>query len=377
MQQQFLSFFGCRYQGSPFANKVNLLLTIRKIPYFTVLVNLIPPRPELELLGIDYRRVPVLAINDTVYCDTFKIAEAIESIYPDSDDHPSIYPKLRFLSQDHHHLKGHLSLIERQFKVLQDVCIQFWTDRALFQLSLGLIPWEKLPEAFIQDREKYIGHKIDFEDLKKTRPISISNLRAQLELLGGLLSLKEEEEEEEDDQVFLFSGSKDYPSFLDVSIYVILELIFTIGGDESKSLKAQIFGTIDGNRSPQRIEKWFDSIRAFQQEHKLDGPSTVISADEANRKISERGELQNDLKDKIAKGPLTTDEKIYGLGEEVKVVPDDTGKVATIGRLIEIDTRSIILLVERRDGTGRSCRVCFPRLGFKILNRDQQDRVKL
>ena len=37
------------------------------------------PRPEvMDMLGIKYRRIPILAIGNDVYCDTSLIASALE-----------------------------------------------------------------------------------------------------------------------------------------------------------------------------------------------------------------------------------------------------------------------------------------------------------
>jgi hypothetical protein len=38
------------------------------------------PRPDLSALGINYRRIPVVAINGQIYCDTHLIFKELERI---------------------------------------------------------------------------------------------------------------------------------------------------------------------------------------------------------------------------------------------------------------------------------------------------------
>jgi hypothetical protein len=76
----------------------------------------------------------VVAINDTVYCDTYKIAEALESLYPHSNEHPSLFPKA-------------LNLGDQQSSILQKTLVQFVADRPLFKLAVALMPWENVSTA--------------------------------------------------------------------------------------------------------------------------------------------------------------------------------------------------------------------------------------
>lgn len=56
------------------------------------------------------------------------IAQALEDLYPDSTEHPSLYPKNQ-------------STGNREHVALQKLLSQFWTDRALFGIAAGLLPW--------------------------------------------------------------------------------------------------------------------------------------------------------------------------------------------------------------------------------------------
>lgn len=41
------------------------------------------PRPDLEALGITYRRIPIMAIGRDVYCDSSLIIDVLEERFPD------------------------------------------------------------------------------------------------------------------------------------------------------------------------------------------------------------------------------------------------------------------------------------------------------
>ncbi|KAI9627242.1 hypothetical protein H4Q26_017474 [Puccinia striiformis f. sp. tritici PST-130] len=311
-------FYKCERQlesshssSNPFAFKVEYMLVVRKIPHYTVLVPSIPPRPDLLLLGITYRRVPVLAINDTVYCDTYKIAEALESLYPHSNEHPSLFPKS-------------INLGDHQSSILQKTLVEFVIDRPLFKLAVGLLPWDKLPKAFVEDREKLLGSALDVNQIKKMRPYTISQLRTK------------------------------YPGLLDISVYFVLRWLHTLGQDD------RVYGPKGESNFP-FLRKWVEAMRAYQESNKADAPSTRITGKEASQMIPEPPKIDAELQ------PKTDDEKLFGLGNQVAVVPDDSGKVPTIGRLVAIDGSTISIIVKRREESGRDCKVCFPRLGYNVL----------
>lgn len=70
---------------SAWAAKVTAYLALRGIPYTRCEQPITQPRPDLAALGVNYRRIPVLAIGRDIYCDTLLILEKLESLYPDSE----------------------------------------------------------------------------------------------------------------------------------------------------------------------------------------------------------------------------------------------------------------------------------------------------
>lgn len=76
------SLFSQNTEGSPYAQKIRLLLDAAGIPFKRCDQPPVLPRPDLKGLGIRYRRIPVLAIGKDFYGDTSCIIDAIQSQFP-------------------------------------------------------------------------------------------------------------------------------------------------------------------------------------------------------------------------------------------------------------------------------------------------------
>ena len=100
------------YPRSPFSEKIRLVLGYKKLPWKSVLIPAIMPKPDLVALTGGYRRTPVLQVGADIYCDTSLICDALEHVRPE----PTLYPP---------HLKG--------------VCRIFaqWADSTLFWAAMG------------------------------------------------------------------------------------------------------------------------------------------------------------------------------------------------------------------------------------------------
>jgi glutathione S-transferase len=76
------------YAGSPFAEKVRLMLGFKGLAWRSVTVPSVMPKPDLVALTGGYRRTPNLQIGADMYCDTALIARVLERRQPA----PSLYP---------------------------------------------------------------------------------------------------------------------------------------------------------------------------------------------------------------------------------------------------------------------------------------------
>jgi glutathione S-transferase len=77
------------YPTSPFAEKARLMLGYKGLPWKSVLIPMISPKPDLVTLTGGYRKTPVLQIGADIYCDTALIADVLEHLRP----RPTLYPE--------------------------------------------------------------------------------------------------------------------------------------------------------------------------------------------------------------------------------------------------------------------------------------------
>ena len=106
---------------------------------YAVQVSMTLPRPELsEVMGVTYRRIPILAIGRDIYTDTSLIASTLERRYPASAGYGTIFPPRK---------GGGLS----DTGMVKTLAMHYF-DRAVFPLAASSMPYNKFPEAFLKDR---------------------------------------------------------------------------------------------------------------------------------------------------------------------------------------------------------------------------------
>lgn len=71
------------YPGSPFAEKVRLMLGFKGLAWQSVIVPSVMPKPDLAALTGGYRRVPVLQTGADVWCDTALISRVLDALAPE------------------------------------------------------------------------------------------------------------------------------------------------------------------------------------------------------------------------------------------------------------------------------------------------------
>ena len=79
------------YDISPYAEKIRLVLGLKRLAWSSVIQPMVMPKPDLTVLTGGFRRIPVLQIGADVYCDTNLIAAELEQRFPK----PTIYPEGR------------------------------------------------------------------------------------------------------------------------------------------------------------------------------------------------------------------------------------------------------------------------------------------
>ena len=126
------------------------------------------PRPDVKALGINYRRIPLMAVGKDVYCDTRICLQKLEKMFPDGALGSS-------LPEQH--------ALEKLFEI--------WTiDGGVFNRASQLIP-TSMPllndPKFTKDREDYSGRSWDKDSIKANRPEALAHVRNAFDLLETTL----------------------------------------------------------------------------------------------------------------------------------------------------------------------------------------------
>ncbi|HEX3138977.1 MAG TPA: glutathione S-transferase N-terminal domain-containing protein, partial [Rhizobacter sp.] len=66
------------YDGSPFSEKVRLILGYKSLAWKSVKVPVMLPKPDVVALTGGYRRTPFMQIGADIYCDTSLMSRVID-----------------------------------------------------------------------------------------------------------------------------------------------------------------------------------------------------------------------------------------------------------------------------------------------------------
>ncbi len=305
------------YPESPFSEKVRLILGAKKLPWKSVEIPWVAPKPDLTALTGGYRRTPVLQVGADIYCDTALICDVLEHVR----DEPTLYPP---------HLKG--------------VCRVFaeWADSNLFWVAMGYNTQPKgaasvftgrregQGEAFLNDRKAMTAGQVRYRVADAT-----SHYRSYLRRLGSMA----------DEHDFLFGAEACVADFA-----AYHPLWFT---------RTQTPGVADILNATPSLLEWMDRVAAFGH-----GASTVLSSEDAVAIAAAAEPLpagQNWLVDSAFQ-----DDHRIALGERVVITPVTFGPEPTEGELIAATrTHYSLRRVDPRAGT---VHVHFPRIGY-VLKR--------
>lgn len=298
------------YPNSPFAEKIRLILGHKKLPWKSVFIPMIMPKPDLTALTGGYRKTPVLQIGADIYCDTSLICDVLEHLAPA----PTLYPQA---------VNGAARIVTQ------------WADGSLFTAAMAYnfqpagvaqvfagAPAEGV-QAFVADRAAMRGGapRMASSDAAATYK---SYLRRLANMLHG--------------QDYLFGAQ---PCVADFAAYH--PLWFT---QERTPALAGIF-----DATPE-VKDWMGRMKAI-------GHGTVgkCSAEEALQ-TARRGTPA------ALQGDVFQDEHGIALGSQVVVAADTFGLEPTEGELIAATrTRYTLRRTDERAGT---VHVHFPRVGFTL-----------
>jgi glutathione S-transferase len=297
------------------------------------------PRPDLALLGVKYRRIPLLSIGRDVHLDTRLILQKLEQLSPE-------LPRLAADSS----LEGHI--IERLLEVLT-------IDGGLFKRIVQLVP-TTIPHlrdpAFLADRADLLNGTMTYtpEAMAAARPDAINDVRKFVELLETTLF--------SDGREWLMNT--DSPSLADIEAVWPLHWISLIPGalppDQiSATLYPKVFSW---------IERFGKAVASAEKE--LPAPQTVVG--EQARDMIVRS-TYDEKEDSVDENDPVVQQQNLKKGELVRVWPTDNGsKHKDIGKLVSINSKEVVIETVAGDSV---VRVHAPRHGFGVCAYDELEHI--
>ena len=295
------------FDESPFSEKIRLVFGIKRLAWTSVLISRIMPRPDLMPMTGGYRRTPVMQIGADIYCDTQCILRELERRFPE----PSLFPD------------GGEGMAW---------AAAMWTDRSLFQNTVNLVFGtiaDKVPQSFIEDREKLRGAKFDVARMKAVVPQMREQYRVHVswidtQLKGG--------------QPWL-SGRA--PGLVDVHAYMNIWYLRS-----SLPIADELLAEFPA------VADWERRLRAIGH-----GTRTEMSTAEAlaiAASSTPQTQVAADPHDANGRKP----------GDRVGVTPDDYGRVTVSGEIVALTADTIA--IRRHDERAGEVVVHFPRAGFWV-----------
>ena len=298
------------YPTSPFSEKVRLMLGYKNLPWKSVIIPMVSPKPDMVALTGGYRKTPVLQIGADIYCDTALIADVLEHI----QHLPTLYPEPS---------KG----MARTLAQWADTTL-FWTSMAFNMQPKGL--------AQIFDRAPPEAAKIFAED-RKAMSAGMARQRPQ-DAAAAYKSYLRRLSDMLDDRPFMLG---DVPCITDFAMYH--PLWFT-------RIRTSVLADIL-NATPAVLD-WMDRMAAMGH-----GTMEKFTAQDAIAvaAASTPADLQCDI---------FQDEHGIALGSQVMISAENFGLEPTHGELVAA-TRMHYTLRRTDERAGR-VHVHFPRIGYSL-----------
>ncbi len=295
------------YDGSPFSEKVRLMLGFKGLAWRSVKVPVILPKPDVVALTGGYRKTPFMQVGADIYCDTALIAQLLESRAPAPTLFPASAPLAPVLAQ--------------------------WADGTLFWT---VIPYTMQPagqahvfagmppdmlKAFAADRAPFTaGMK------RQTVADATANLGAYAAMLDAQLA---------DGRAFLFGDDAS------VADFAVAHCVWYVqrGGPV-----AQIFAPHT------HLLAWLGRVQAFGH-----GAPEKLRSDEAIAiAAAAAGHAPTQVQGGLG----------FEAGQAITVTPTDYGCDPVAGTLVGLSGDEVVL--RRTDERAGTVHVHFPRAGFQI-----------
>ena len=296
------------YTGSPFSEKVRLVLGMKRMAWRSVFVPVTMPKPDVIALTGGYRRTPFMQIGADVYCDSALMCRVIERIAPE----PPLWPEA---------VAG-----------LADIVAQ-WADTSLFWTA---VPYTMQPAGVAEifpgitpEQLKAFGaDRASMNPNMRRAPVADAGaaLQAYLARLETMLA---------DARPFLLGA---LPCIADFSAAQSIWFV-----RRAPTIAAQLAPYA-------RVLAWYERVAAFGH-----GESTRCSAEEAIEvSAAARGHAPTAV---APHGP-------FAAGDLVTVTPFDYAYDDVAGELVGLDGDEVV--IARTDARAGRVHVHFPRIGFHV-----------
>jgi glutathione S-transferase len=288
------------YPASPFSEKARLALGLAGLPWRSVIMPNMMPKPDLTPLTGGYRRAPVMQIGADIYCDSQVILAEIAARAPK--------PIARGMAGP----------------------INLWADRLFFQVSVAVIFGEmgdNVPKDFIADREKLSGRPFDTAAMKAVALPMRQQWRAHAAWIDAALA----------DGPWLAGETA---SLADISAYMN---IWWLGGAMPAIARDLMAGL-------ERLADWSGRMAAIG--HGSHSPLSGAEALAVAKDAQPAAAPAHDPADPLGLAP----------GAAVVVAADDYGRDPIQGLLVAANRERIVIARETPD-LGRT-HLHFPRAGF-------------
>ncbi len=296
------------YAGSPFSEKVRLVLGMKRLAWRSVDVPVILPKPDVVALTGGYRRTPFMQIGADVYCDSALMCRVIDRIAPD----PSLYPEAS--------------------RGLAEIVAQ-WADGALFWAAVPFTMQPAaapflLPDASPESLRAFAADRAAMNPAMRRAPLvdaaaAVNIYAGRLEAMLG------------DSRPFLLGA---LPSIADFSA---AQSIWFMRRAPPIAAHLQPFA---------HVLAWYERVAAFG--HGRPEPMSSGAALELARGTSSFAPCV------VAAGAGPE------AGVPVGVTPSDYAFDEVVGTLVGLDGNEVV--VERRDERAGTVHVHFPRVGFHV-----------
>lgn len=275
------------------------------------------PRNDLALLGIHYRRIPLLSIGRDIYADTRLIVPKLEERFPNPLASPD--PASRGIER----------LIERWI-----------SDAGPFARAAALIPPDmpvmKDP-TFLKDRTALSGRSWSAAAQARGRPEAIAHVADVFDLLETTLLAKSE----------WIAGGKE-PTLADVEAHFVIEWLIGMPGALPNDFET---------RFP-KVFAWAKRLSTLVKQ-KTKKPVRITGEDARNH-------IFNAGANDPSRGVDSNDPTGLKEGDEVEVFPVDTGFThRDTGKLVTLNGKEIAIEVQTKTA-GETVVLHVPRWGFRV-----------